>query len=1792
MRIMSDISTQLAVNTARFLEQSASRSKRRLSEGLRIGISADDAAGLAISERLRAQIRGLDQAVRNAQDGVSLLQTAEGALGSMHSLLQRMRELSVQAANGTLTLQERTVLQEEIDQLKEEIDLIASATHFNRNRLLSGNASVLWSVDSADVRVFVDGSLRTRDAFGQDVVNEGNFRLSITPTAGEAEVLKSNIFYLKHATVSENVFFSPESGAFSGLGNLRSLHLIEGDYRLETREVPFGGISYFDASGNEVSDPATHLGVVSLEASVLPDILPYGEYRVHVADEVPFMAYFGGESGGVLGTDVIDRVDPMGRDNVDLAMSVSNGGAVTSQTNVVWTDIGGAGGGTVNIGASGGDVDFQVDPAFDTNLWTHFEVTGTQSRTTLVDDIHLNTNYRSEAGATAELELTKMARPVDEMRLLSYYRTSADASLEFTRDVGTITVDISNMNLVEAREKINLELFLGGWHGDVAADLADDGSGLRSIVIRYDFGTGPLEIKSGGGATDLGLDAVINESYEENPSAESWKKGTSQEYGKVTTTDIGGMDIVEIASAVQTLLNPYNSSITTSDSGGGIRTVTFENNSQGAGGIAGSYQLGLESVNVFFNEIGLSSAGTLSGHTASTDVLHHYTLTVDIGNMGIDEIQAALDNGAFEATQLETNPYSSSNYHYFTLKELDPPVDGRRRIDIDAVKHEIKVSGLSGVTVDDLFGGNQELARGDTLEGQARDLERNYATLTAGMNIEELYAAFNAFDFLSASWDTQPDSSGIRYGQFSVTNNDTEGRELSFGGGWNQLFSGADPFFPAGDNRQTQSWQARDSVTVRTDWQGISAGGASVSGADTSTWWEGEDGTNNPLVTGYGTVLPFTSVYVPDTPAGSGLTAGDSWALFTSASSGGLDHDRLDFRIQDGATGSTYTPGMVFLDGVLDGTGGVMFALPHLFRTGVGSYESASSRVSFVQDGLGTFSGSFTDILRTSERYDAAGAGWNLPGTANDRWYAQTWYGDDTSYYLAGKDPASVLPPGSIEIWRQEDVNASILFTVTGQNQYNVRVKGYTRDGTSVEFEENIDLNAHGTVSAANPLILNTGGGAAEIRFDAFSPLGLETDDRFVVNIAARAGGTYENTTPGDPGAFLSDSIVIIDADPWALSGAPSRTMEYRFDAGTEDGMAMRLLGFFVDPENSDGTTNAATGELLLNVAGGGFADGTRANEGGSMPFIIAEVNYQGKTVPEAGAIVNSFFFRDRKAGEGEHDFLSRIEYAPDETRNAMLLFDVLEVRNGSARFRIQGHVFDLNGEYRYVESEIYGLNESNDDVVLRFSPDFEGLRFNHFDFTDLTRLEEGDRFTLSLVADGRTQADPVTGSYTTDEVSLFGGNTDPGLYPVSWRFYDGVLDNGEIGLRTYQVAPSASDFGMNGALGGTVYDGTLSLSFGDFHGGTPSGDPGSDETPRIVRDAATFSSVYREEIDGGVAHRYSRLRDMAQFWDANGMFLLDEPATILIRQGEREARLTLRGDDEIHTVLDRLNELIYHELGEGSLKHLMSTADSRKFATFAGSLAGINSMDSVEGTMILRSAIAGAQGSYEFLGDERVLDALGFMIVNEARENRYTVGVSDAHTGRGVEYGLKVDGGGELHGIWGDSIRLGFDPLLGVIGIRYSEQTGRFLTATSSQVYRTVHLADSSTILQIGANQGEDLLLSLGAVNSETLGVNNVRVTSRDGAGRAITTVDKAIDRVSRYRAQIGALTNRLEHATSALVAGSENLSDADSRLRDVDYAKEMMNYVRISVLVQANTSMMMQANQLPRNVLTLLGQ
>ena len=150
LRIQNNVEAMGAHRALLQSNEKLAKSMERLSSGYRVNRAADDAAGLAISERMRSQIRGVAQATRNAQDGVSLVQTAEGSLDEVHSMLQRVRELAVQYKNGSLSPQDRDALQSEVNQLASEIERIGKSAEFNGIKVLNSAALLTFQVGAND----------------------------------------------------------------------------------------------------------------------------------------------------------------------------------------------------------------------------------------------------------------------------------------------------------------------------------------------------------------------------------------------------------------------------------------------------------------------------------------------------------------------------------------------------------------------------------------------------------------------------------------------------------------------------------------------------------------------------------------------------------------------------------------------------------------------------------------------------------------------------------------------------------------------------------------------------------------------------------------------------------------------------------------------------------------------------------------------------------------------------------------------------------------------------------------------------------------------------------------------------------------------------------------------------------------------------------------------------------------------------------------------------------------------------------------------------------------------------------------------------------------------------------------------------------------------------------------------------------------------------------------------------------------------------------------------------------
>ena len=239
MRISNNISALTAFNAITRNTNQLQETVRQLSTGLRINSASDDAAGLALSEAMRSQINGLGRAVQNAQDGISLLQTAEGALGETNSILQRMRELTVQGANDTLTSQDRNYIQMEIDALKSQIDRIADTTQFNKKRLLDGSCCGACTSSDTDTKGYIRGAINV----------EGNYRIDIRTNPGQAQVQKSAIFKVRH----ENTVTNMQTDTESGIVNIGIDNIPAGDFQITATKVGGGATTTTYTSSAKIS---------------------------------------------------------------------------------------------------------------------------------------------------------------------------------------------------------------------------------------------------------------------------------------------------------------------------------------------------------------------------------------------------------------------------------------------------------------------------------------------------------------------------------------------------------------------------------------------------------------------------------------------------------------------------------------------------------------------------------------------------------------------------------------------------------------------------------------------------------------------------------------------------------------------------------------------------------------------------------------------------------------------------------------------------------------------------------------------------------------------------------------------------------------------------------------------------------------------------------------------------------------------------------------------------------------------------------------------------------------------------------------------------------------------------------------------------------------------------------------------------------------------------------------------------------------------------------------------------
>ena len=321
---------------------------------------------------------------------------------------------------------------------------------------------------------------------------------------------------------------------------------------------------------------------------------------------------------------------------------------------------------------------------------------------------------------------------------------------------------------------------------------------------------------------------------------------------------------------------------------------------------------------------------------------------------------------------------------------------------------------------------------------------------------------------------------------------------------------------------------------------------------------------------------------------------------------------------------------------------------------------------------------------------------------------------------------------------------------------------------------------------------------------------------------------------------------------------------------------------------------------------------------------------------------------------------------------------------------------------------------------------------------------------------------------------------------------------------------------------------------------------------------------------------------------------------TLKITQGNgKTANITLYENDTIYDAAKKINDAIANSLGQ---KKYTDKAD--KFCTISNGTE--NTSESVyertliydddgnfngyeiKATMLIRSAIPGKAGELYFSGDQELLNAFGLNTIQSSSESTFTVSVREAHSGKIITSDKKITGN-IFHGIINPNIDVEFDSISAIRAV-WNEKKKNYVQSDKSKYTAFLHIKDNDIMLQIGANNGEDLSIKIGDSSSNALGISELNVMTRETASRAITMIDNALDKVLSERAKIGAYENLLEHRMEILASSEINLTDSESRIRDADMAKTMMNFVKLQILNQSGTSMLAQSNQLPNSVLKLM--
>lgn len=694
----------------------------------------------------------------------------------------------------------------------------------------------------------------------------------------------------------------------------------------------------------------------------------------------------------------------------------------------------------------------------------------------------------------------------------------------------------------------------------------------------------------------------------------------------------------------------------------------------------------------------------------------------------------------------------------------------------------------------------------------------------------------------------------------------------------------------------------------------------------------------------------------------------------------------------------------------------------------------------------------------------------------------------------------------------------------------------FTVGGDSFSITTNTDLTAAvGTSCDAIADELNANDNFSQY----FTAAGDSTD---TVTITAKNPGTdFSYTTKAhDENAGAAGTLTMLDANGGntvidttgvAANVEVSAVTDTALAGAPETGADTTVTGGFSAVSASQNVLSAAI-QNGYDMEAGSYTISTENQGGGAAANTGRVLDNSGNILDDTGVIASTF---------------------GGTTKFSSVLFEAKSVDTDAhtATFDISYQVMNDDGTWTSgkLEDQVLDVTAATDNDGIALGTTgvvLDNVRFNE------AEIDAGDKAAF-------TEWDNDTAD--TDDLVTISNGTDTFRFDVD----DGSFDGKNAEFHMFQV----EDDGV------TAHSASVAVNFDSYL-----------TTENTVGSEAYAFTVAAGGGESTTATGSSKLSELEQFTNASGVSLLDDPQTITLVQGDgKKASVTLYADDTLDQVAAKFDAAIADTLGQSAY-----TGISGDFAQFVtASESAENTPYAGTGALVFSSAVAGSEGDLSFIGDESVIKALGLNEVQASTENRFSVDVTDAYSGQSVASDVELTGN-TLVGVLDANVDVKFDKMANA-DVSWNSGTKSWdITGKADTDDTNVHIAANSARFQIGANQGETMSVDLGNMSAGALGVDNILVTDQESASRSISVIDGAIEKVSTQRAKLGAYQNRLDHTINNLTTASTNLTSAESRIRDVDYADEMTEFSKNQILYQAANSMLTQANQLPQQVLSLL--